>query len=291
MVAIYLETSALRKITDYKCEQDVFTSIFSVFELLAGINEKEYNVRKACITRICEQKIKIKTPMVDEFLNRLLGLDDYNKFACQMICDVSEKLIKSKKFSEFQRGRLFVTDINNMTQKIVPLEWLKNWDNNISSIKDSIPKMFQDENREYIRKIYKERGEKGLAEHFWTKYFENRTNYELLNHAEPFIGLSEKERIIARNDQLFSKYNYKLFLTAQAVVFSISYFIDCSEPDKNNSSDLLHLLYLNETDTFVSNDNIYLTISKACENFKPIIMNNETSLSKLLNSQTSQILN
>lgn len=70
-------------------------------------------------------------------------------------------------------------------------------------------------------------------------------------------------------------------MTAQATIFAKSYFINGNTSDKNNPCDLLHLLYLGENDTLVSNDKIYQTIEKACEEFKLITINDEKSLSNL----------
>lgn len=77
-------------------------------------------------------------------------------------------------------------------------------------------------------------------------------------------------------------FSYKLFMTAQAVVFSISYFINGNRQNRNNPSDLLHLLYLTENDKFVSNDKIYQTIFNACPEFNLIELNNEKGLSELI---------
>lgn len=83
-------------------------------------------------------------------------------------------------------------------------------------------------------------------------------------------------------DDLFSKYNYKLFLVAQAVILSKAFFINGNTQNANNASDLLHLLYLNENDKFVSNDKIYQTITEVCPEFKLIVLDNEKNLSDLI---------
>ena len=74
-MAIYLETNALRKLTDYSCNQSVVTSIFSIFELLSGVKDQnDYHIRRQCLQRIKKQNVIIRFSMIDE----LFGVPDYN---------------------------------------------------------------------------------------------------------------------------------------------------------------------------------------------------------------------
>lgn len=282
MMAVYLETNALRKLTDYSCEEAVYTSIFSIFELLSGMSEKDFAIRKACLERIDKQQVEIRDPMIDKLFMGLLGIDGYNSFAYEMIMDTYRAALKAKNYSDFDGIRLLVTDINNVTKFIHARTWLKDWDNNISSITSNITSVFQDENREYIKQIYRKDGVKGLSKHFWDKIYQNRIDEDRLSHAEGFVGAETIKTIRQETDILFSKYSYKLFIQAQAAIFSKSYFINGNTQDANNASDLLHLLYLSENDKFVSNDNIYKTISEACPEFDLIVLDNEKHLSELL---------
>lgn len=282
---VYLETNALRKLTSYKCEEHTYTSIFSIFELLSGITEKDFEIRKACLKRIREQKIEIKGPMVDKLFVNLIGISDnakYNRFAYKMIMDVYRAALTSKNYSNFNDGKLVGTNENNKWIEINALTWLKDWDKNISSITQSINCVFEDENREYIRKKYDNEGVKGLARHFWWKMHNDRINEKRLAHAESFIGADAAEAVRQEADILFSTYNYKLFMTAQAVIFSKAFFINGNTQNHNNASDLLHLLYLSENDKFVSNDRIYQTIFEACPDFNLITLNNEKNLADLI---------
>lgn len=281
-MAIYLETNALRKLTDYKCEETVYTSIFSIFELLSGMSEKDFNIRKACLERIDKQQVEIREPMIDKLFMGLLGLEEYNPFAYEMIMDTYRAALNAKNYSDFDSTKLLVTDINNVTKLIHARSWLKDWDTNISSITKNITSVFQDENKEYVKQIYKKDGVKGLSKYFWDKIYQNRIDEGRLSHAEGFIGADAIRTIRQETDILFSKYNYKLFVRAQAAVFSKAYFINGNTQDANNASDLLHLLYLSENDKFVSNDNIYITISEACPEFELIVLDKEKNLSELL---------
>lgn len=292
VLAIYLETNALIKLTDYNCKEHTFTSIFSIFELLSGLTEKDFKVRRSCIRRVFKHKLTIKGPMVDKLFMQLVGKNDFNEYAYKMIWDSAKMLCKSKNYAEFNKGRLSVTFKDNHSELISPIKWLSERDKSISNITTESKKFFEEENAEYIRNLYNKKGEKGLANHFFTKYYDNRLNYTRLSHAEPFVGTEKIEEIKLEADNLFSRYNYKLFITAQAVIFAKAHFIDGGTQDKNNPSDLLHLLYLDENDKLVSGDNIYTSIFRGCEYFNHIkLEDNETSLSNLIRKQTSQTSN
>lgn len=283
---VYLETNALRKLTRYECKERTYTSIFSIFELLSGITEKDFEVRRACLKRISEQKIEIKGPMIDKLLVDLIEMSDdtqYNQFAHEMIMDVYCAALASKNFSCFNDVTLGGTDKNNKRVKIHALTWLKNWDNHISNIIQNINYIFESESKGYIKKLYDDnKGVRGLAGHFWEKMYDARIDEERLAHAESFIGVDEAEAVRQKADTLFSTYNFKLFMTAQAVIFSKAFFIDGNTQNHNNASDLLHLLYLSENDKFVSSDKIYDTISKACPDFNLIPLHNEKDLADLI---------
>ena len=55
-MSVYLETNTLRKLTNYDWEESVCISIFAIYELLAGITEKDFEIRKACLTTYREAK-------------------------------------------------------------------------------------------------------------------------------------------------------------------------------------------------------------------------------------------
>ena len=112
--------------------------------------------------------------------------------------------------------------------------------------------------------------------------YQGRFDERRLSHAEGFVGTDAVKAIRHEIDALFSRYSYKLFIQAQAAIFSKAYFINGNTQNSNNASDLLHLLYLNENDKFVSNDNIYIDISEACPDFELLFLDKERALSELI---------
>lgn len=280
-MSVYLETNALRKLTNYECEESVYTSIFAIFELLAGITKEDFEIRKACLKRIEEQKIEIRGPMVDKLFMDLIGRTNRNAIKYKIIMDIYYATLKAENYFDFNEINLVVTDIYNKTNFLNAHTWLKNWDNSISKITKNSDTIFKDENKKYIKQIYNNYGVKGLARYFWLTMYSSRIDDERLSHVEAFVGTDEVKKFNKEIDNLFSKYNFKLFMVAQAVIFAKAYFINGNTQNSNNASDLLHLLYLNENDKFVSNDKIYQTISEACPEFELIFLNNQKKLSDL----------
>lgn len=121
----------------------------------------------------------------------------------------------------------------------------------------------------------------GLADYLWNKYKYSMIDEKKIGHAEGFCGKEETDKIRAAINDIFCNYTFKLFFTAQAIIFVKAVYIDGGTQDRNNPSDLLHLLYLNDNDRIVSNDNIYNTISEGIDYFHPIKLSNEKSMYEL----------
>lgn len=284
-MSVYLETNALMKLTSYKCKESVWTSIFSIFEILSGLTEKEYEARKACLRRIKEEKMEIKGPMPAPILMNLFEIPydaKYNESMCEMIIDMCHAVLENEDYSKFiDRDILFIDKIN-IRRIEDALAGLKKLDDSISGMTKNLDRLFEGENKDYISQIYDTTGIKGLADYFWMKFYDNQLNEERLSHAEPFAGTD----VIATSRQkmkiLFSKYNFKLFLRAQAAIFAVAYFINGNSQDKNNPSDLAHLLYLDENDIFVSNDKLFQRVLEACPEFKLIVLPDKKNLADLI---------
>jgi len=280
-MAIYLETNSLRKITHYECEKGTYTSIFSIFELLAGMTSYDFKVRKACLHRIAEQALPIKTPMIDAIFCDLLGCSDYNKFASDMIKDIYIATLNSNSFEQLEKLDLDCSDSKGIRKCTSAFQWLRNWDLSISNITNNISSLFEEKNASFVKNLYNSSGLQGLARYYWAKFYEARIDNYKLSHAEAFVGSEEITCYREEVEKLFSKYNYRLFMTAQAAILAKSYFINGGTYGRNDPSDLLHLLYLEEGDVLVSNDKIFREIKESCDYFNLKVIENETSLSEL----------
>lgn len=266
VLAIYLETNALRKLTDYKYDGTEYTSIFSVFELLSGVKKNDFYKRKACIERIEKQKLIIRGPMIDKLYSSFFDIKDYNKNAYRQIMNVYHIFLNSKTFDDFSNAEMI--DING---KFNILEWLIEWDKNISKITTDIQNIlknyFQDVNKKPFREIYQNYGE---------QEFLNHIIFKLCNIIRNDNNIKDKYVINHIGETgLIYKYNFRLFTYAQILIFAISFFLHGGTSDKNTAQDLIHLLYLSENDILVSNDGIYKNIANGIRFFKLAELSNE----------------
>lgn len=286
MSKIYLETNAVRKLTDFKCDNKVFTSVFVLFELISGINNSEqFRIRKANIEKIFSQEIYIVNKMVDQVLCELVR-EDKNKYDPEkgnIIYSNARKILKMKSYEDFVKEKIVFYHCDPILYKneISIQSWLKQWDDRISNIRLSLPKVFN-EDKNFIKKIYQNDGMKGLAQYYWGRLEENKLDERRIGHASAFCSKDEIEYVREENERMFSTYNFRLFMTAQAIIFAKAIYIDGGTQDKNNPSDLLHLLYLEEGDQLVSNDKIYSIIAEGIEDFHYIKIGKEKNLSDLL---------
>lgn len=279
MGRIYLETNAIIKLADYKCKGEVFTSVFALFELISGMNRDDFEIRRANIKKIFDSNIQIEKKMIDQILCEFADQESYNPQIYKYIFRIAKKVVKSKNYDEFVAYEIVVD--HDSLQKVNALSWLRDWDKKISTICDKCQYMMH-EDKDYIKQKYKEEGIKGLAKHFARKYEDNMIDENRLNHASGFILNTEVEYIKKRIRQRFTQYNFRLFIVAQAVIFAKSIYIDGGAQDKNNPSDLLHLLYLQENDCLISNDKIYNVIAEGIDDFHFISLNKEKKLVELI---------
>lgn len=149
-MAIYLETNALRKLTDYSCDQPVATSIFSIFELLSGVKDKnDYHIRRQCLQRVKKQNVIIRFPMIDE----LFGVPDYNKFAAKMIMDIYNYMLITDDFTRFQHAKLELGRNDGSVEKISAIEWLRNWDEKIAEITKKVEQYFPMKTKQLLERF------------------------------------------------------------------------------------------------------------------------------------------
>lgn len=287
-MSIYLETNALRKLTDYSCSEYVYTSIFAIFELLSDMTENDFKVRQACLKRVAKAKIKakikVREPMVDQLLLDILGLKDYNQQASQMITDIWNAVVCAATYSDIENWKLLVTNEKNTVEQIPAFDWLKGWDKQISLISQQLDQVFDKNDKghvEYIKNIYTTQGIKGFSDYFRKMIWDNRFDENRMAVAEGFIGHDQMEKLRKETDATVQQYNYNLFMTAQAAIFAETYYVHGTASGTNNPSDLLHLLYLNGNDKFVSNDKIYSRIAEACPEFNFVHLDQEKSVSEL----------
>ena len=264
--------------------ENAYTSILTLFELISGINNKEeFNKRKQAVEKIMKTGIYIDWDFVDKKLCSFFEQKKYDKNFTKSFETVI-KLFLNSSYKKFIEEKLYITQEDGSVRAKNILDYLKEKDKKIESMRNKCNVMFN-EDKTFIREKFNKEGLKGLATYFWDKYKHYKFNTDRLNHAEAFVG--EKQINITKNkiEEIYNKYNFQLFMTAQSVIFAKAIYIDGGTQDRNNPSDLLHLLYLNDReDRFVSADHeIYSKISEAIEYFNPIIINdNDKDINEII---------
>lgn len=253
---IYLETNSLRtlanKLSDSNFVQNKYTSILAVIELLSGIKDNnEYQRRRGIINKIVESEI----------YNRIHPLFPttifYKAFGCYMndeehahsIIDLLKIITTIPDYNDF------ITFISIHKEFEEYFRFTQDFDN--TSSKHFISLMADKSKNADTKKLIPE---------FETRWEEKDFN-SILNIAVNYYASKIPDSLTNGRtfEELIASYNKSInpFLLAS------SYYVDQKISLKNNvakndSIDLLHLLYIGELDTMVSDDallNRILTIA------------------------------
>lgn len=249
----YLDTVILRKLSKnlHQFKDNSFTSALSVFELISGISEKEFSIRKQVVKNLFDSGITIvwdlpeamkafAFPIIEVIESRVLGL--------QSIC---KHLLKSENL------KALVSEID----EIYDINFFKKLDEmySIGFIDATI------EGNEKLKKIYnKEKENNGkLFEDIAKNYVKSLESNVSVNN---FITIHALARTFSDATsvgedkvsilELLYSYNNELNIFVNAFSrFSAQKSFTLGHPAKNDYIDLNHLLYLrNDKQCFVVTD-------------------------------------
>ncbi|WP_143321643.1 hypothetical protein [Clostridium sp. HBUAS56010] len=249
---VYLDTSSIRKNSNRlnKFENlDVFTSVLAVLELIAGIKETDYELRKKVVNDLLNSSINIdwstyKKKEYDAFEQ------PYNDVEGYVIKQMAEKLVRCNDFEEYKCVKIYIDESTYYT-----FESLEDFDKELSQLgkKFSIFNKNEWSSLEKAdRKLFKR---KMFDEDFLFPYVRHQSDLSLIYLVEDISGSKrpseEYFRLIDDYDQsleVYLKYNCLLFLMHE---------INGSECSRNDAIDMLHLVYLSKNDTMLSEDKIF----------------------------------
>lgn len=104
----YLDTSSLRKLSpklSLFSWPDIFTSSLAVFELISGMQESEFNLRKSVITNLLTSSISIDFESFDMKKHRCIGLD-IEDIDGTIIKEMAELIINAPSFEDLLAKRV-----------------------------------------------------------------------------------------------------------------------------------------------------------------------------------------
>ena len=252
----YLDTSAVRtlgkKLVDFSSQFPCMTSALTVMEIIAGIDltsDNDFSLRKSALENLEKSQVRIKWVFHEQILSRAFGLDDDKHY--QML-GMKLRRIKNIVLNCQSRSKFLETLENKENRNI--FDHFVAWDTHISNkytetewseIKTSLKKhqkiaVFDEDEIINMKKL----GESLLGRH-------NELNYSMSIWSLASSVSGEPEPMEAYN-------NYDQSIDIFVKAFSIQGAKDISQqrtPGRNDGADLYHLLYINEGDTLISNDN------------------------------------
>ena len=254
---VYLDTSSIRKnsnvLINFK-KGTVYTSVLAVFELLSGIKESDFYKRKKIIKNLLESSIAIdwETYKKKEYNVFKYAYDDIEGY---VIKQMAEKVIDCESYKEYTEIKIYTDDDTYYTH-----ESLEDFDENISKVgkafslieKNVWSKLSKEERKNFKKNM--ERDDMLLP------YIQLLSEISLTDLAEDISGHKRPDE---RYMNTIQKYDFSLdvYLKYSNLLFVLSK-MNGSEYGKNDTIDVLHLVYLVEGDMFISEDNIFKKLNR-----------------------------
>lgn len=248
----YLETNSLRKLNNRlgDIKEISFTSALSIFELVSGIREQDFHIRKGVIETIFNTELEVIWLFPEEVtVNAFPGME-FQEDRIKPLKKLCQYLIESKNISSF---------LKKASKGKYNLEFFKNLDTQYSS-KFTLATLQGNKN---LKAIIESQDEDFLIE-FSKKYNKSLpTNCQVNNsvtlkaitsNLKDALELSSGELIDEK--KIYDHYNgsINIFISAFSL-FTAKKSAEFNTPAKNDFIDLYHLIYLgNNQNYFIVTD-------------------------------------
>lgn len=270
----YLDTVAVRRLSKQlpKLKNNSFTSALAILELISGLNEKEFNIRKQVIKNLfdCQFPIVWKLPeTIRTEAFTIIEIAETRSHGLYQIC------------LELQKSENLETLLTNTEKESYNIDFFRELDTVYSL--DFINSTLK--GNDELRKIYNnEKENHGEVFEKYAKQFVKFLPSDVeMNKALTIKAIAEKLSILASKDgdyvseeEVYNSYDNSIdiFLSAFSL-FSAKKSGELGMPSKNDYIDLNHLLYLrnNPNSIIVTDDKMILNItsrSKTIEEFTKI---------------------
>ena len=259
----YLETNALysiekiRKVGVNNC----YTSIYSLFELVSGINENNFQKRKHILDKIRNSKIDIDYDMPEKIIFDSFDVSQNFEFHENRVESLNRQITEILKIGTYQE---FVnSDIQNSINYDIKYFnslddlWNRGFTNAIVNGNQRIKRILEKENKGFVmdNKIFELKDTKDLT-HLLA--YEPALSKSISIIA--FTGYLKKRGIGKTEEEIYNSYNGLIDYYIQGLSdYNDDKMIRFEIPAKNDFSDLTHLLYLrnNKNSAIVTNDRIF----------------------------------
>jgi len=274
----YLETNALRSLSKdfYKSENitNCFTSGLSIVELISGLNENEYYIRRKVLCNLINSNIDIDWELPDGIIGSAFPvisgieyrIDDLKKI-CQIIIETQIYDIAYKKIQDNTKYNLkYFSELDKVIPKIFIEATITG---NIE-----ISKVLSENKLEELKLSEDDLVENNLdlLNLYNTKHFNINYSIMINSIARRFARMiypdDEVKQKIVETD-IYNSYNHSIdhYIVAYSY-YTIEKIKYKAIPAKNDIFDLQHLLYLKsyEDHKIVTNDNLLV---KLCRHLFP----------------------
>jgi hypothetical protein len=269
----YLEPNSLRKLNKNlnSIKDFCFTSSYAIFELISGIKESDYNIRKAVITNLLKEDFPIIWSLPSTLTARAFPPIDYIDKKEVGLKEISNCLAKSNSFDDFVS---LSKDFN------YNLKYFKELDNFYS-------KKFIDatmEGNQNLKKIINNENP-ALPKKFSKDLLKNLPQLKKLNMSITLMaivndlvnGIKIETGKQFDEEKVYDLYNGKINIYIEAFsLFTATKSAELNQPSKNDFVDLNHLIYLSNSNKkfIVTDDKMILSFTENAikiDDFKKIL--------------------
>ena len=278
---VYLDTSSIRKNSNslnmFK-SHNTFTSALVVFELISGINEKDFFLRQKVIKNLLDSSIYIDWDTYQKKMHNSFSVS-FNDSESDVIRQMVTKIVACKTFDEYTQLKIVTEDGTYYTY-----ESFVDFDEEISKIGKKYSQIARDEwknkdkedRKMFIKHMFEEKYIKSYVQ-FLSEISMMVLVEDLSEHKRPSPEYFDMlDKYDGESLDVYLKYNNLLYLLHE---------INGSECSKNDTIDSLHLLYLKRNDTIVSEDKIF---KKLCEHIQLIKANNSEEIMSISNGKSTE---
>lgn len=271
----YLETNALitlnNEISIYK--QNSFTSAFSIFELISGLNNKNFNIRKKALQNIYSCKLPIVWFLPESITATAFSYRGikYQDFRAVGLKKLSLELMNSNNLDSFET-KTNPEKYNLTFFKELDIYYSTRFIDSTINLNNKLKQIIEDE-----------RNTNGdLLGEFGKEFIKNLPNDLAINHSMTINAIVENiangaelaTGKIVNREQLYNSYNHSIDTFVEAfTLFASQKSSEFKHPAENDFFDLHHLLYLGNNPRYfiITNDKMVSKITKkviSIENFK-----------------------
>ena len=265
MKRYYLETNSLRKLNNklFEIQEKCYTSALSIFELISGISQQQFEIRKKVISNSILSELHINWDFpekikIDSFPN--LEIEEQRVDDLKQLCDFLINSNDLQEFIKFSNDLTHNLDFFNSLDSKYSKDFISATESGNNVLK-SIYTSKKIENGKFFEKFAKE-FVKSLPK--TTELNKSLTLTGLVNGIADSLETTSGKNTINR-DKLFYAYNGNINIFIEAFsLFSGIKSAELNTPAKNDFIDLHHLLYLgnNSNNIIVTDDKLLLKITE-----------------------------